>query len=307
MDSSRKLLSSGALRFVGSPWILLSLTMLAWGGNVVAARLARGEISPMMLVCLRWAVVLVVLVAYAPRQIFVELRNLRPHWVFVLLMGGLGFTLSNGLLFLGAQTTSGINVAIIQGTMPMFVLIGAKLVYGFKIGLVRGLCVLLTFLGILLVISQGDLTTLGSLRFNWGDVSVVGGCLAYAIFTLALRQRPNVSAFGFFIGLAFAAFLTSLPPMALEIAFGAAIWPGVKGLFILLYVAIFTSLLGQIFFIRAVTIVGPGRAGMFQNAVPVVGALLSVAVLREEFHLYHALGLGLVVIGIVTAERLGQR
>jgi drug/metabolite transporter (DMT)-like permease len=71
----------------------------------------------------------------------------------------------------------------------------------------------------------------------------------------------------------------------------------------LLYVALLPSLLSQIFFIRGVELIGPARAGLFVNLVPVFGALLAVVLLGEPFALYHAIGLALVLGGIWLAER----
>ena len=293
-------------RLAGNPYVLLTLVVLCWGGNVVAARAAVGQISPFTLVCLRWAIVTLVVAAIGGRALLAELKALRPHWLYVLAMGTIGFTLSNSLMFEGARSTSAINIAIIQGTMPVFILGLARIAHGARIGLVRGLSAFVTFLGILIVAARGDVGNLGALEVNHGDLLAMGGCALYAVFAVGLRRRPAVSALGFFVGIALAAFVTSLPFMVGEIALGDAQWPTFQGLVVLLYVAIFTSLLGQIFFIRAVAIVGPGRAGLFQNAVPIAAALMSVVVLGEEFHLYHALAMGLVLGGIAASERYGR-
>jgi drug/metabolite transporter (DMT)-like permease len=84
---------------------------------------------------------------------------------------------------------------------------------------------------------------------------------------------------------------------------GALQWPTAKGLAVLLYVGLFPSLLSQIFFMRGVELIGPGRAGLFVNLVPVFGAMMAVALLGEPFALYHAAGLVLVLGGIALAER----
>jgi hypothetical protein len=71
--------------------------------------------------------------------------------------------------------------------------------------------------------------------------------------------------------LALAALMISLPLLAWEIAAGEVIWPDLRGFAILLYVTLFPSLLSQIFFMRGVELIGPGRAGLFVNlpvAVP---------------------------------------
>ena len=50
----------------------------------------------------------------------------------------------------------------------------------------------------------------------------------------------------------------------------------IQGGLILLYVALVPSLLSQIFYMRGVELIGPGRAGLFVNLVPIFGALLAV-------------------------------
>jgi drug/metabolite transporter (DMT)-like permease len=64
--------------------------------------------------------------------------------------------------------------------------------------------------------------------------------------------------------------------------------------------------LAQLFFIRGVELIGPNRAGVFINLVPVFGAVLAVLVLGESFRLYHLAGMALVFGGIAVAERYGR-
>ena len=131
-------------------------------------------------------------------------------------------------------------------------------------------------------------------------------CLFYAAYTLALRGRPNVSALGLFAVMAGVAFATSLPLLAWDVLYGDFFWPTPKGLVILLYVALFPSLISQIFFIRGVELIGPARAGLFVNLMPVLGAIMSIVFLGEAFALYHILALGLVLAGICIAESVGR-
>ncbi|MGK0258407.1 MAG: drug/metabolite transporter (DMT)-like permease, partial [Candidatus Azotimanducaceae bacterium] len=60
--------------------------------------------------------------------------------------------------------------------------------------------------------------------------------------------------------------------------------------------------LAQIMFIRGVEIIGPGRAGIFVNLMPVFAAAIAVIYLGEQFHLYHGIALALVLGGIWLAE-----
>ena len=48
--------------------------------------------------------------------------------------------------------------------------------------------------------------------------------------------------------------------------------------------------------------IGPGRAGVFVNLVPVFASVMAVWLLDEAFEPYHALALALVLGGIWLSE-----
>jgi drug/metabolite transporter (DMT)-like permease len=290
-------------RFQDNAYALLTATMFLWGGNVVASRLAVGEVSPMALVCLRWIIAASLLGLVARRGLQANLPILRPHWRKILWMGTFGFTGFNLLFYLAAHKTQGVNIAIIQGGIPVFVLLANLVFFGVRARplQIAGLC--LTLLGVGAVATHGDLSVLRRFNFAAGDVYMVLADMFYAAYTLGLRNRPAVPGLVFFAAVALAACLTSLPPLALEVWRGDIVWPSGKGWLILLYIGLFPSFIAQIFFLRGVDLIGPARAGLFVNLLPVFGALLSVALLGEAFGAYHALGLLLVVGGIFIAER----
>jgi drug/metabolite transporter (DMT)-like permease len=288
--------------FWSSPTLLLSLTALMFAGHSVVGRLAVGEISPMTLTCARWGLALAPLSLAARGHIGRDLAILRPRWRFVIAMGALGFTAFNALFYTAAHHTSALNISIIQGVIPAFVLIGARLIFGVRIGVWQAVGAFITMVGVAAIASQGDIARLLALAFNGGDLIMVFASVLYAGYTVGLRARPQMSGLGFFTAMAAVAFVTSIPLLSLEIANGAFIRPTLKGLALLLYVAIFPSLLAQIFYMRGVELIGPGRAGVFVNLVPVFGALLAVILLGETFAAYHVVALVLVAIGIGIAE-----
>lgn len=299
------------LRFVTTPigwvfgqaYLLLALTMLMWGGNAVASRLAVGEISPMALTCLRWSVVIVIAVVIARRELVREWPLLREKLPMIIGMGALGFTGFNALFYVGAHYTTAVNLTIIQGAMPIIVLIGALLVYGTRITSLQVAGTIVTLTGVALVATRGELATLLQFAFNPGDLLMLTACVLYAGYTLGLRNRPQVSGLAFFAILAIVAFITAVPLLGIEIAMGQVQWPTLNGWLIILYVSLFPSLIAQLCFMRAVELIGPGRSGLFINLVPIFGAGLAVMILAEPFRLYHAAALTFVLGGIALAER----
>jgi drug/metabolite transporter (DMT)-like permease len=302
---------SGALSHGATEaYALLVFTMGCWAGNAVASRLAVGEVSPMVIVCLRWAIVTIFLAGITPRQVIRYWPELRRFHRRISLMAVCGFSLFNALFYISAHYTTAINIAILQGAIPVFVMIGAIVLYGTRITALQVAGIAATIIGVVLIAIQGDIHRLAAFRLNMGDALMLIACLLYSGYTLALRTRPNVPALVFFSAMAAIAFLTSLPLLGYELATGTARWPTTEGWAILTFIALFPSFLAQLAFMRSVRLVGPGRAGIFTNLTPIVGAILAVAILGERFRLSHLAGLVLVVGGIVVAEasaRLGAR
>ena len=299
MTSPRSAL--GAL--LDRPYLLLTLTALSWGANAVAGRMAVGLISPMALTCLRWLVVVIVLGIFARREIAVAWPVLAARWRTVLAMGALGFTIFNAFLYLSAHHTTAVNIGVIQGVTPAFVLLGGLLAYGTRVRPIQVAGLLLTLLGVAVIATRGDIEVLAGLAFNIGDLGMVVASALYAGYTVALRKRPAVPPLAFFAGLASAALLTSLPLIAFEVATGTVQWPGPKGWALVAFTALIPSFISQIFFMRGVELIGPARAGLFVNLVPVFAAMLGVAILGETFAWYHALALALVLGGIWLSEQ----
>ena len=289
------------------PYLVLAATATMWAGNAIAGRLAVGEISPMALTALRWLIALGALAAIAGPQIRAEAPSLLPRWRYVLLMGALGYTAFNAMFYIAAHHTTAVNMAIIQGGMPALVLLGGLAAFGTRIRGLQIIGMVVTLVGVALVATKGDLTTIMGVAFNVGDVWMLTSSVLYAGYTVFLRDRPSVSGLTLFAVFAAVAFVTSLPLVAYEMASGTVQWPTPKGWAIMAFIGLFPSFLAQLFFMRGVELIGPGRAGLFVNLVPVFGALMAVLILGEPFHLHHAAALVLVLGGIFIAERVGGR
>jgi len=107
------------------PALLLVVTTLIWGSNAVAARLAVGHVSPMMLTTARWSIACIALWLVARQQVAQHWPALRGRWTYLALMGISGFTAFNALFYAAAHHTTAVNLSLIQGMIPVLVLLGA--------------------------------------------------------------------------------------------------------------------------------------------------------------------------------------
>ena len=289
------------------PGLLLTLTAVFWAGNTVAARLAIDQISPFMLTTLRWVLVAAVLWPVYGGEIRKHWGQIRPRLFAIVMLAVLGMSGFNALYYVAAHYTSAINMGILQGALPIFVLAGAYLAHGTRGGLVQLAGVLITAVGVVVVATRGEPLAILEVEFNKGDLAMLAACVLYAFYTVALRDRPHMPGAAFFTLLALIAAVTSLPLVAFEALTTGVTMPTLQGWLVTAWVAIFPSTLSQLFYLRGVDLIGPGRAGVYVNLVPVFAAVLAVVLIDEPFAAFHAVALALVIGGIWLAQRTAKR
>jgi drug/metabolite transporter (DMT)-like permease len=179
--------------------------------------------------------------------------------------------------------------------------------FGSRVRIEQILGFTLSFIGVLVIASRGEWNNLVTLNVNFGDALMLVAIIAYGLYTAGLRSKPAIHWTSLMIMLCLGATVSALPFLAWEAHSGAMILPDARGWAIVAFIVIFPSLLAQVFYIRAVELIGSNRAGLFINLLPLWGALLAVTALGEEFHLYHAISLAMILLGIGLAEYGGRR
>ena len=217
-------------------------------------------------------------------------------------MGLFGFTGFNSAYYIAAHDTIAINLGLVQGTMPAFIIIIAWVWLRDKINFTQFLGVLISFIAVLIVVSEGNLKILVDLELNNGDIVMIFACSLYAVYAVGLRKKPEIGALPLLTFFSYVAFLGSLPGLIYETFSNQIILPGLKGCVILGVIIIFPSFLAQIFFIKGVEKIGPTRSGLYTNLVPVFSSILAVFYLQENFEFYHFLSLLMIFIGIYLFE-----
>ncbi len=294
--------ASGLLR--AQAWLMLVLTTLFWGGNAVAGKFAVGEVSPMLLTWLRWTLAASLMLVVARHHLRHDWPVMKKHLPYLAMMGALGFTGFSGLLYSGLIRTTAINATIIQAAMPMFIFVLNLVIFRTASRPLQLIGYTITLVGVATAAGQGDLLSLASLGINHGDLLIITAAVIYASYSVALRNKPQIHWQSLLAALLTAASLAAFPLAIIEAQTTTFFWPDSRTAWaVVAYTTIFPSLLAQAFFIRANEIIGSNAAGLFLNLIPIMGALLAVALLGEQFHLYHALSLVLVLGGIALAQR----
>ena len=290
-------------RLWNSPHFTLIMAMWMWAGHTIAARLSVGEMSPMVMMGLRWFACLAILAFIFRHNLAAEWPRVRQRLGWVAAMGGLGMAGFTFFFILAAQYTTAVNLGITQSSVPMIVMVLSLVFFGTRIGGIQIVGLLVSFMGVLVLVTGGSAEILVNLEFNRGDLLMLVACVCYAAYTVGLSRRidmPPALMLAFFSVPASIVFALC---MGVEFWRGTAIMPGPKGLVIVAYCAIFPSMLAQIFFMRGVELAGANRAGFYLNLIPVFAALMAVFILSESLYSYHAISLVMVLGGIYLAEK----
>ena len=282
---------------------LLTLTSLFWAFNTIAGRAAVDEVSPLLVVSVRWFFVSILLTFLCRKQLFETWKVLKYRLKWLVIMGLFGFTSFNSFYYIAAHDTIAINLGLVQGTMPAFIIIISRIWLKEKINIPQLIGVIITFVAVLLVVSSGNLYALMTLQLNKGDIVMIFACTLYAVYAVGLRKKPKIGALVLLTFFSYVAFIGSLPGLFYETFTRNLVLPGMKGIIILSIIIIFPSFLAQIFFMKGVEKIGPARSGLYTNLVPVFASILAVLLLGELFKLYHLISLILIFLGIYMFEK----
>ncbi|MGA0607802.1 DMT family transporter [Phenylobacterium sp. VNQ135] len=283
--------------------LLLSLTILFWAGNSIAGRALAGLVPPVALSFWRWLLALVLVTPLAWPHLRRDLPVLRARWRIVVALALMGVASFGVLLYFGLHTTTALNSVVMQAGIPPLVMLFGWLGLKDRVNRWQVAGMALSLTGVLAVVTRGRPWDLMHLGLNAGDGLILIGVVLYAVYSLMLRRRPDVHPLSL-LWATFAVSALALAPLyAVEMALGARMVLSAKALLGIAYVAALPSFAAYLFFNRGVELVGAARASQYMHLQPIFGAVLAVLLLGERFQLHHALGMALILVGIVVSGR----
>ena len=305
--------STGAFSALMSrPYILLILCNLFWGGNVVAGKAAVGNIDPYALMVLRWTGAALLVLPFAIEPVRRDWPTIRAKWWLYLFYGAVGYATFNALCYVAAYYTSGFNIGLDQVTINIFVMLLSFILFRTRVRPLQLVGVAITIVGVALTASHGDLSRILALDINFGDLLVLIASLAYAVYSITLRWRPQTDWRSFLLATFIGAALASLVFAATTgggLTYVASTVPSITplGWIIAAYTMVLPSIISQMFYVRGVELIGANRASLFINLIPLFGAAGSVLILGERLETFHFIAAALVMSGIVLAEWSARR
>ena len=276
------------------------LAIFIWAGNTVINKLAVGAIFPAEIGFYRWLLAALLFTPFMLKQVFAHWPTIRPNLAKIAVLGVLGMAVYQSLAYFAAALTTATNMGIILSLMPLMSLamaiasLGQRLTAGALVG------ALLSFAGVLVVVSSGSVDVLLQQGINLGDAMMLVATLAYAVYSTLLKKWQ-----------------LRLPPLVLlylQVLVAVVVlfplyWAGDKtglnagNIPLVLYACLLASMLAPLAWMQAVIRLGPSRTTLFFNLLPLITALIAAVVLHEQLALFHLVGGLLTLGGVIVSER----
>ena len=281
--------------------LYLVLATLFWSGNFVVGQAAVASMSPMDLTFWRWTLAALPLLALAH---FVEKPDwgaVLRRWPVLLLLSALGMSGYTLLLYGALGYTSAMNASLITAANPALIVVMAIVLLGEKTTRLGWLGIGLGLLGVLLVLTRGELQRVFSLSINTGELMMIGAIVVWGSYTIIARRLdiPAIAATAVQVVIA----TVTLAPFALALHVRFPETPA-EG-WSLAYIAVFPSLGAYLFWNLALKTTPPGTAGNYLNLMVVFTAIITVA-LGTPLTLVQVVGGLMVVAGVLLTGLKGQ-
>lgn len=283
-------------------YLKLTFVALCWGGTFIAGHIVTQAMPPMMSATFRFVVAVLMLFALVWKAEGGIPRLTRQQLGLTFALGLTGIFAYNAFFFLALSNMSAGRTALFVSLNPVMTALLLATLFGERLGLRKWGGIALAFVGAAIIIARGDL--LGAARdlssaLGKGELFMLMAVVAWAAYTIIGRNAMKTlsplvaTSYASLWGLLMLAVLAipELPGFDWS-RFDLSVFGA------LLYIGAFGTVIGFVWYYEGVKRIGPSRAAIFTNLVPVFGVLLAALLLGEPLSLSMITGGALAVLGV---------
>ncbi len=282
--------------------VKLFLTAVFWGGTFIAGKIVAQQVPPFSAAFMRFFIAVFFLI-FLTRRIETRFPSLSARqFGIIALLGMTGVFFYNFFFFLGLHHIDAGRASLIIAMNPVMIGAGAAVFFREEMTPLKALGVALSVTGAVIVISRGDLSLVFRGGVGRGELYILGCVLSWVSFSLIGKLilgelSPIISilyssAFGM-LALVIPAWIEGL--WSHVVAFRMVDWAG------LLYLGFCGTVLGFVWYYEGIRKIGPTRAGLYINFVPVSAVIMAWLILNEAVTASLILGAVLVSTGVCVS------
>ena len=281
-------------------FVLPLIAVLIWSLNIAVTRYVADYISPVSISFYRWFVAFLILTPFMLPNVWKQRAVIGKDLGKLAVLSAFGMVLYQGLSYTAAHYTTATNMGIVNAFVPVFTIFISYLILKDVPNRFAIFGSLLSFAGLIYVMSQGHISSLFEQGGHWGDAVMVVAVSFYAFYGVFLKKwqlkLPLLTSLYVQIGFAL---LYHVPFL---------LWFGLDGINAdnaasVLYAGVFPSLIAPLLWMVAVQAIGPNRTSIFMNLMPVFTAIIASLWLSEHWTIYHTIGGMMILVGIIMAQK----
>ncbi len=286
-------------------YLLLILTTIFWSGNFIVGKAASTyEIPPFSLNFYRWLFAGLILLPFTYTELIQKRNYIYNNIGFFILLGITSITIFNSAVYYSLYYMQVISGVLMISTIPVWIMfissiLGIESTNKFQIS-----GVILSLLGVMFIITKSDLDVIKNLDFNKGDLIMLAGMFAWALYSALLKKKKyEISQITLLEVVIILGLLFLIPIYLIEVNIGNPLIVNKPFILTLTYVVLFPGIAAFFFWIKGISIIGANRAGVFLHLMPVFGAIMAIVIFDEKFMIYHFLGAIFIIIGITLSNK----
>jgi drug/metabolite transporter (DMT)-like permease len=283
--------------------LVLTATAI-WSGNFIVARVLAGSVPPVTLAFLRWATAVLVLLPFGIRPMYRDRKVILSHLGYLSLSAFLVVTVFNTLIYIAAYTSKAINLSLIAISSPIFIVLLARIFLKDRFSLKRIVGLIAATSGVILLITNGEMSRLTGLAFSRGDLWMLVAAMIFGAYSILARIKPAALSPVAFLCSTFILGLLFLVPWVLwELKDVKDIHFSSTAVAAIVYLGIGPSLSAFLCWNRAITLIGPVRAAFAYYSLPVFSGAEALVLLGEPVSAIHVVSGIMILLGIIVATR----
>ena len=285
-------------------YLKLLLTAAFWGGTFIAGRVVVKNVGPFSASFLRFAqaAVCLFLVTWKVEGKFPVIKP--AHFIGVILLGATGVFTYNIFFFKGLKIIEASRASLIIATCPIFIAVLSSFLFKEKLNLIKIIGIIISVTGAVIVISRGNLIEIVNGGLGRGELYLFICVLSWTAYSLI--GKSLMTDYSPLVLVSFASAIgavASFPPAYFEGMMSDIFHYSVTDWLCIFYLAIFGTVIGFVWYYEGIKKIGPVKAGLFINFVPIWGVTLAFLILAEPVTLSLLIGTVLVVSGVYLTNK----
>ena len=286
-------------------YIFLLLTVTFWAGNFVVGKFASlYDVPPFSLNFYRWFFAWLILAPFTIPEIIKKKDYIISNYKLFIVLGVTSITIFNSIVYYSLNFTQVISGVLMISTIPVMIMFFSSILKIEKTNIFQVIGVILSFLGVIIIITKANFEILKNLNFNKGDITMVIAMLSWALYsTLLKKQKYEISQLSLLQVVMSFGLIFLIPIYFIEYQLGFRITLEKPFILILSYVVLLPGLASFILWIKGISIIGANRSGVFLHLMPIMSAIMAMIIFNEKFMFYHMLGACFIISGILLSNK----